>query len=35
LKYTLKSIAFHRPEMPEETVKQMLEQIEAFACHDE
>jgi len=35
LKHTLESIAFHRPDMPEETVRQMLEQMEQFACTEE
>lgn len=34
LKKTLQSVAFHRPDMPEETVRQMLDHMEHFACTD-
>jgi len=34
LKHTLQSVAFHRPDMPEETVRQMLEHMEQFTCAD-
>jgi len=34
LRHALEAVAFHRPDMPEETVRQMLQQLESFTCAD-
>ena len=36
LRHALKAVAFHKPDLPEQTVRQMVEHMEAFTCanHD-
>ena len=34
LRHALQAVAFHRPDMPEETVRQMLQHLESFTCAD-
>lgn len=34
LRHALRAVAFHKPDMPEETVRKMLQRIESFPCTD-
>ena len=34
LRHALKSVAFHMPDLPEETVRRMVDHMERFACAD-
>lgn len=34
LRHALEAVAFHRPDIPEETVQQMVRHMESFACTD-